>query len=104
MLMLQRRSRGHPSALRYFDLTGRCEFVLGRTQNNYSAGFAVADNPEHALEHTPRHAMSDAGIVVMKGIANGLGYMAGSLMHVPTFRPICVMDQVISGTQQLAMA
>ena len=88
--MLMRQRQGASGHSRLFAVDTGKEFRLGKLEQNFGRGFAVAETPELAIDHTPR--LHDAKVVVVKGIANGVGYVDGAFVHVPTITPVCVMD------------
>lgn len=94
MLMRKPRRCAHHSHL--YDLAGLRQFDVGADAHNFGSGFGVAATPEEAVALTPRRCLHDGGVVVVRGIANGVGYLESGLMYVPSFRPVCEVDLVVS--------
>jgi hypothetical protein len=91
--MLMRRQRSASGALRFADVMESHCFEMGCLEQNFGAGFAVLESPEAALECTPR--LHDKDVVVVRGMANGVGYLDRGFMFVPQFRPVCAVDLVV---------
>ena len=94
---LMHRARSCTGCVRYTDLAGVVHFCMGTVAHNYDEGFGVAHTPQAALECTPRQRLHDGGVVVVRGIANGVGYLDKGLVFVPSFKPVCEVDLVVTG-------
>jgi hypothetical protein len=91
--LLRRQSGcGHE---RFYCLFSNQEVHLGRLAADLKNGFPVTDDPgtaAHLVHHVALKDLNRRELVVVRGVASGLGHRQQHVMFLPYFKPVYPMQ------------
>ena len=95
VVKLQRMSTGLE---RFWDTRTGMELRMGVQTTNAKNGFQLAASAGAALQKHFKTASGgkESDMIVLRGCVSGLGCRRGSFLWVPTFRPVCAVDYVVT--------
>eukprot|EP00892_Ulva_mutabilis_P004691 jgi/Ulvmu1/2594/UM014_0045.1 len=84
------------SVERYFDFRTKRELHLGKQLMEQKVGLRLSQSATAALSVLGQPSLRRHDIVVLRGVASGMGCRHGQVIYAPMFRPVCAMDYIVT--------
>lgn len=81
---------------RYFDFRKKRELRLGKPIVDQKCGLRLAESAHMALSLLGQADLKCNDVVVLRGVASGMGCRHGNVIYAPSFRPVCAMDYIVT--------
>lgn len=81
---------------RYFDFRTKRELKVSKQAVDHKHGFRLSDSPHAAVSLLSGGQFQSQNVVVLRGIASGMGCQIGEVTYAPSFRPVCAMDYIVT--------
>lgn len=81
---------------RYFEFRTKRELHVGKQTVDQKCGLRLSESAHAALNLLGDADLKHHDVVVLRGVASGMGCRHGPIIYAPMFRPVCAMDYIVT--------